>query len=400
MKIRFVAGALLLALCSALTARAQEQSNILSLSAGATVLAYSAEYGGGWSALNLISGSANSGWCSPSGSPNNNYFLLELPQRFELSTLTLDNAAAQESGYPGISARSAEVWVSTTASDTGFRKAGTFEAPKGGRQKFSLPAGTDAQWLKIVIVNNWGHAQYTELMKVEAEGHPMGSPPALPPISGTYDTNYGPLRLEQHGTLVTGCYYGGSATVSGATDGRTMDMEWTQAGSHTGSVLMVLDSNGDFLNGVWYENGSMGGEWFGKREANPGKVCDLAGATNLEAQMKGSGRAILYGIRFRSDSAELGPESNATLLQIAALMKSQPQLRIGVEGFTDSTNTDAYNMDLSRRRAQAVVAWLTQQGISSARLTAQGLGKSRPVADNATPQGRALNRRVEIVALH
>jgi len=396
---RFVAGALALVLCLALTARAQKDSNVLSLSAGTTLLAYSGEYGGGWSTLNVIDG-ANSGWCSADGSPNNNYFLLELPQKFELSTLTLDNTGSQESGYPGISARSVEVWVSTTASDTGFRKAGTFEAPKGGRQKFSLPAGTDAQWLKLVVANNWGHAQYTELMKVEAEGHPVGSPPARPPISGTYDTNYGALQLEQHGTLVTGCYYSGSGTVSGATDGRTVDMEWAQAGPHTGSVLMVLDSKGDFLNGVWYENGSLAGAWFGKREANPTKVCDLAGATGLEARMKGSGHAILYGIRFRSDSAELGSESNATLLQIAALMKSQPQLRIGVEGFTDSTNTDAYNVDLSRRRAQAVLAWLTQQGISSARLTAQGFGKSRPVADNATPQGRALNRRVEIVALH
>ncbi len=400
MTSRFIAGALALVLCLALTARAQKESNVLSLAAGTTMLAYSGEYGGGWSALNLIAGGANSGWCSTNGSPNNNYFLLELPQRFELSTLTLDNTASQESGYPGISARSVELWVSTTASDTGFRKAGTFEAPKGGRKEFSLPAGTDAQWLKIVVVNNWGHAQYTELTKVEAEGHPVGSPPARPPISGTYDTNYGPLQLEQHGTLVTGCYYSGSGTVSGATDGRTVDMEWDQSGPRTGTVLMVLDSKGDFLNGVWYENGSMAGEWFGKREANPAKVCDLAGTTNLEARMKGSGRAILYGIQFRSDSAELGPESNPTLLQIAALMKSQPQLRIGVEGYTDSTNTDAYNMDLSRRRAQAVVAWLMQQGISSARLTAQGFGKSRPVADNATPQGRALNRRVEIVALH
>ena len=396
---RFFGGTLVLLLCPALTAAAQKESNVLTLAAGTTMLGYSGEYGGGWSALNLIAGGANSGWCSPNGSPANNYFLLELPQTFDLSNLTLDNTASQESGYPGISARSVEVWVSTTGSDTGFRKAGTFEAPKGGRREFSLSAGTDARWLKVVVVNNWGHAQYTELTKVEAEGHPVGNPPARPPISGTYDTNYGALQLKQDGTLVTGCYYSGAGTVSGATDGRAVDMEWEQAGPRTGSVLMVLDSKGDFLNGVWYENGSMAGEWFGKREANSTKVCDLR-ATNLDARMKTSGRAILYGIRFRSDSAELGPDSNATLLQIAALMKSEPQLRIGVEGFTDSTNTDAYNMDLSRRRAQAVLAWLTKQGISPARLTAQGLGKSRPVADNATPQGRALNRRVEIVALH
>lgn len=63
---------------------------------------------------------------------------------------------------------------------------------------------------------------------------------------------------------------------------------------------------------------------------------------------------------------------------------------------TDATNTDAYNLDLSNRRAAAVVKWLTEHGVKATQLSAKGFGKTSPVADNATAQGRALNRRVEV----
>ena len=143
----------------------------------------------------------------------------------------------------------------------------------------------------------------------------------------------------------------------------------------------------------------MAGTWFGKRDSNNHTVCDPNGGGTLANSMKNSGRAVLYGIHFNSDSAVLQAESDSTLQEIASLLKSQPALRVTLEGYTDSTNTDAYNLDLSKRRAQAAVQWLTGRGISADRLTAQGFGKARPVADNNTAQGRALNRRVEIVAV-
>jgi outer membrane protein OmpA-like peptidoglycan-associated protein len=70
-----------------------------------------------------------------------------------------------------------------------------------------------------------------------------------------------------------------------------------------------------------------------------------------------------------------------------------------VEGHTDATNTDAYNIDLSARRAGSVVAALVKLGVEPARLQSKGFGRAKPVADNATAQGRALNRRVEISRL-
>jgi outer membrane protein OmpA-like peptidoglycan-associated protein len=116
-------------------------------------------------------------------------------------------------------------------------------------------------------------------------------------------------------------------------------------------------------------------------------------ATNLAS----TGKVVLYGIYFDSDSATLKSESEKTLGEILAALQAKPTLKLQIAGHTDSTNTDAYNLKLSQQRAEAVVAWLVKHGIAASRLTAKGFGKSQPVADNATAAGRALNRRVELV---
>ena len=251
--------------------------------------------------------------------------------------------------------------------------------------------------MKLVVVSNWGNKLYTELMQAEAYGTPVGAAQKRPPLSGVYDTNYGPLQVTVDGERVTGCYYNGGGQISGATDGRTINVEWRQnQGTNYGTALMTLSSRGDFLNGVWYAGGQLQGSWFGTRRKTSEKVCDDVTQNTLSQQLK-SGRAILYGIHFDSDSANLRPDSEPTLRQVAAVMQAQAGLKLSVEGHTDSTNTAAYNLDLSRRRAQAVVAWLVKNGVAAARLTSEGYGSSKPVADNNSPQGRALNRRVELV---
>jgi outer membrane protein OmpA-like peptidoglycan-associated protein len=390
---------LLLLLCTAISANAAERPNILGIASGAVLLSSTGEYSGGWMALNLFDGTTQRGWCSPANKPLQQAFVVELPQRYQLKSIVLDNTGAQEGGYPGISARSVELWASNVSADSGYRKIATLEAAQGARKEFALPAGTEANWLKLVVVSNWGHKQYTELMEVEAYGAATGPAPERAPLSGVYDTNYGPLQLTRDGNRITGCYYGGNGQIAGATDGRTINVEWRQGdGSTHGTALMTLSARGDFLNGVWYQNGVLEGSWFGTRNAKSGKVCDDASHNTLSQQLKQSGRAILYGIHFDSDSADLRPDSTPALQQVVALLTAQSSLKLNIEGHTDSTNSDAYNLDLSRRRAQAVVEWLSKNGVAASRLSAHGYGSSRPVADNTTPQGRALNRRVEIVA--
>jgi OmpA-OmpF porin, OOP family len=117
---------------------------------------------------------------------------------------------------------------------------------------------------------------------------------------------------------------------------------------------------------------------------------------DLAERLENEGKVDLYGIYFDTDKATLKPESETTLNQVLALLKSKPDLRLALAGHTDSQASDSHNLDLSKRRAQAVVKWLETKGIEAARLEAQGFGETQPVADNDSAAGRALNRRVEI----
>lgn len=122
------------------------------------------------------------------------------------------------------------------------------------------------------------------------------------------------------------------------------------------------------------------------------KSSDMADALNI------SGRVALYGIYFDTDSDQPKAESKDTLAEIAKLLEEKPDLKLIVAGHTDNAGEFDYNVDLSSRRAKAVVAALTKDyGVSADRLTAFGDGMTAPVASNADESGRAKNRRVELV---
>ena len=103
------------------------------------------------------------------------------------------------------------------------------------------------------------------------------------------------------------------------------------------------------------------------------------------------------GILFDIDQTLLKPAAQTSLKQLAVSLQNNPQTNILVVGHTDSTGTAAHNMDLSIRRSGAVKSFLVEQGVGGNRLTTQGKGETEPVAPNSTPEGRAQNRRVEIV---
>jgi outer membrane protein OmpA-like peptidoglycan-associated protein len=103
------------------------------------------------------------------------------------------------------------------------------------------------------------------------------------------------------------------------------------------------------------------------------------------------------GILFDVDKTYLKPDAQNSLKQFAVSLQNNPQTNVLVVGHTDSTGTAAHNMDLSIRRSNAVKSFLVQQGVDGTRLTTQGKGETEPIASNSTPEGRAQNRRVEIV---
>ena len=123
---------------------------------------------------------------------------------------------------------------------------------------------------------------------------------------------------------------------------------------------------------------------------------NVPGAEVIEA---GEGLIVKFdsGILFDVNKAELKPNAKTNIENLAATMKNNPETNIMVIGHTDADGSDSHNYSLSERRAAAVKAYTAAHGVSSSRLTTVGKGETEPIADNSTANGKAQNRRVEIV---
>jgi len=119
-------------------------------------------------------------------------------------------------------------------------------------------------------------------------------------------------------------------------------------------------------------------------------------ANDMWQALQKDGFMSLY-INFDTNKATIKPESAGIIDQIVELMKSQSSLKLSIEGHTDSQGTPESNKTLSLNRAKAVIKAVSEGGISASRMSAVGWGQEKPVADNRTEEGRAKNRRVEIV---
>jgi outer membrane protein OmpA-like peptidoglycan-associated protein len=127
-------------------------------------------------------------------------------------------------------------------------------------------------------------------------------------------------------------------------------------------------------------------------------MAERMGAT--ERQGEGGNKVIVIstGLLFPTSSSDLSPHARAKLHEVAGALKADPQANdVMVEGYTDDRGTDAYNAALSMRRAQTVADFLENEGIPKDRVTTEGLGPQNPVSQARTPEGRAVNRRVEIM---
>jgi len=125
-------------------------------------------------------------------------------------------------------------------------------------------------------------------------------------------------------------------------------------------------------------------------------VIVAVGLDPLYEALTTTGEFTTRGIFFDSDSDKLRPESTPVLTELLTALTDHADLKVQIEGHTDSQGEDAHNQDLSERRAAAVVAYLRANGITAARLSSTGKGESAPVADNGTAEGRQENRRVVI----
>jgi OmpA-OmpF porin, OOP family len=123
-------------------------------------------------------------------------------------------------------------------------------------------------------------------------------------------------------------------------------------------------------------------------------------ATSIGNSLDSNGRVAIYGIYFDTAKSDLKPESDTTLAEIAKFLKQQPTLKLFIVGHTDTVGDPAANVKLSLARAQSVANALSgKYGIANTRLAPFGNGPYAPVASNKTEEGRAKNRRIELVEL-
>ncbi len=136
-------------------------------------------------------------------------------------------------------------------------------------------------------------------------------------------------------------------------------------------------------------------------EDNPayiGSIRVAAGGRELYDRLQAEGRVATQGILFDTGSDRIKPESTPTLDEIGQMLTDHADLMLAIEGHTDNVGDDAYNLELSKKRANAVVRYLIDEfGVSKNRLESEGFGETKPTDSNDTPEGRQNNRRVELV---
>jgi len=143
---------------------------------------------------------------------------------------------------------------------------------------------------------------------------------------------------------------------------------------------------------------------YSEKDYHPEENAELAARAESKAKaarakaIKGCKPEIikLSGIRFPHDSARITPAAAAILDKAVATLKRRSSIKVEVAAHTDSSASDAYNQALSDRRAASAMSYLQSHGISASRLSSKGYGESQPIASNATKEGRAQNRRVEL----
>ena len=352
----------------------------------------------------MLDAAPTSGWANAQGKARGPHvFVFELQQAAAISRFEFDTASIDGEGR---GAKGVRVEVSASGPSAGFTK--VLEATLQDRadgQGFAAAARVEGRWVRLTILDNHGDAEWVELMSFRGLA-PELRPPAGNDVSGTYETEYGLFHVRQQGAALLGCYEYDGGLLTGSVKGRVMRITWQESGGPTdnGPAVMTFSADGKSFRGFWW-NGSdkssaPSGTWDGKKVSTTVGSCPhWKGSVGgeMERALMSERRARVYGIEFDVDSATLRLDARPVLDDVARVLTGHGDWNVTIEGHTDSTASDEHNLKLSDGRARAVREYLIGKGVDGKRLTAVGLGESRPVADNDTALGRARNRRVELV---
>jgi hypothetical protein len=268
----------------------------------------------------------------------------------------------------------------------------TTHRARGQMTELTVLSKTPVRWVKLRLkggIQVMRPEMFFEFSEIIGNGTQQATPLA-DHFHGVWKGRSVLVELRQDGPVVSGCY----------------DVDGELTGTVSGNILRAVGAGGRtrvpsaFILGV-----SADGALFGVRSTNGGPFRLYTG----EEAPAGSGPecpspppvvlgcgSVIHGINFDFDSASIRPESEPVLARLFEGLRGAPSASIAIEGHTSSEGSDEYNLRLSERRAQAVVANLVGRGIPASRLAAVGVGEKRPIAGNDDESGRSLNRRVEV----
>ncbi len=432
------------------TSAAQAQTNLAAAAAGGQVFFFASQYNDSdWAARNLIDGSPSSGWSGQSGGAQAVILAFRDGALVELEDVIV-NPYSRENSDNWV--RQVEIQVSTTYPFRDFRPAGTLElTAEGTEHVFSFDQPTPVRYLKVVFLANGGGG-YMQAGEIRAMGQPVAGAPPAPAFRALHETATLETFTSQYNDSdwaaanllapdeARGQWAGRSkdpqevvVALAGATSvtdvavsnyARESDVNWARVAEvlvspespYKGFVsagTLTMPPVGDlhtlslsvpttcrYVKVIFRSNGG-GGYMEAGRIRVFSAAEDAPAPEAIAAQLETGGRAVTREIRFAFNSADILPDSEPVLREIGVLLGAQPDLELTIEGHTDGVGAAEFNLDLSRRRAEAVKLWLVDRhGIDARRLTTVGYGLSRPVADNDSEAGRASNRRVELVRKH
>jgi outer membrane protein OmpA-like peptidoglycan-associated protein len=430
--------------------------NLAASRAGGRLVYFSSQYNDtDWNAEHLIDGSPNKGWAGTSGGPQVVVLAFENDGLATIEDVVV-NPYTREAVDTWV--KKLEVQVSTTLPFKDFRTVGTLElSDQGVDQVLTLAPPVQARYVKILFRANGGGG-YMEAGEIKVMGTPVANAAPAPDFedltapdrgatietaSSEYnDTDWAAANLLAPSDRNGWAGKSGTAqevvialaTPTEITDvsidnyAREAPENWAKAievqtsdtayKGFQSAGRLTLPKQGDlhtltFARPVVAQyvkflfSANHGGSYM---EANRVKIWKARGAaasagaapasppSTVAQQLESTGRAVSHEIHFATNSAEILPDSAPVLGEIADLLQANPQWELIIEGHTDNVGGAEFNLELSRKRAEAVKRWLVdRRGIDELRLTTAGRGLTKPIADNGTENGRAQNRRVELV---
>jgi hypothetical protein len=293
--------------------------------------------------------------------------------------------------------RQVDVLGSSSGPDDGFvlLASGTLEVhrARGQETELAITARPAVRWVKIrlqgginVLRDRMGF-DFSEII-----GNGVQEPrPLASSFTGAWDSRFVKMELLQDGPLVSGCY-DSQGLLEGVVDGNILRARGVNQGRDQVVSLFVLSVLGDgTLTGVHSTNGGPFRLYTG------GPVDDVATLDCLMPPPPPGCGSVVYGINFDFDSAQIRSESEAVLASLYQGLAADTSASVAIRGHTSSEGSEAYNLELSQKRAQSVVDDLARRGLAANRLSAVGVGEAEPIASNNDEAGRSLNRRVDVV---